>query len=78
MRFGGSHGGEDVGVGLLGCDVVLTCMSMPTFRRNILPPSSGLKMDLHVCACNILWLAHLIRISEFPGSNMGKVTSYTN
>jgi hypothetical protein len=33
-----------VDVGLLGCNVVWTCMQIPMFRRNILPPSSGLKI----------------------------------
>jgi hypothetical protein len=41
----GSHGGEDVDVSLLGCDAVWTCIKMPTFRRNILSPSSVLKTE---------------------------------
>jgi hypothetical protein len=32
----GSHGGEDVGVGLLNCDAIWACR----FSRDILPPSS--------------------------------------
>jgi hypothetical protein len=31
----GSHGGEDVDGGLLGCDAIWTCAWVPTFRRNI-------------------------------------------
>jgi hypothetical protein len=31
----GSHGGEDVNVGLLGCNAVWTCKHTPTFRRYI-------------------------------------------
>jgi hypothetical protein len=37
----GSHGGEDVYVGLLGSNDVWTCRYIPAFRSNILPPSSG-------------------------------------
>jgi hypothetical protein len=36
----GSHGGEDVDVGLLGCNAVWTCRYIPTFRRDILSLSS--------------------------------------
>jgi hypothetical protein len=32
-----------VGVGVLGSDTVWTCTRLPTCRKNILPPSSGLK-----------------------------------
>jgi hypothetical protein len=39
----GSHGGEDVG--LLGCNAMWTCTHIRKFRRNILPPSSGLKLE---------------------------------
>jgi hypothetical protein len=40
-----SHGGgEDVNVGLPGCDAVWTCWKIPTFRKNILPPSSALTL----------------------------------
>jgi hypothetical protein len=41
----GSHGRKDVDVGLLGCDTVWTRKQIPTFRRNILSPSSALKME---------------------------------
>jgi hypothetical protein len=37
---------EFVDVDLLGCDAVWTCGQIPTFRRNILFPSSGLKSTL--------------------------------
>jgi hypothetical protein len=40
----GSHGSEDVDVGLLVCNVVWTCRLIPAFRRNILPPSPLPKM----------------------------------
>jgi hypothetical protein len=30
-----------IAVSLLGCDAEWTCRSIPTFRRNVLPPSSG-------------------------------------
>lgn len=42
--------------GPLGCDAVWTCWWIPTFRKNILPPSSGMKIQavggggLRVCA----------------------------
>jgi hypothetical protein len=42
LEIWGSHGGKDVDVVLLGCNAVWTCRQIPTFRRNILPPSSGL------------------------------------
>jgi hypothetical protein len=37
-----------VDVGVLGCNTVLTCSWIPTFQRNILLPSSGLKMGWYV------------------------------
>jgi hypothetical protein len=43
-EISGSHGGEDVDVGLLGCDAVWNCRWIPTFRKNIVIPSSVLKM----------------------------------
>jgi hypothetical protein len=45
-KIWGSHGGEDVDVGLLGCNAVWNCKKILTFRRNTLPPSSALKMAL--------------------------------
>jgi hypothetical protein len=39
VEISNSHSGEDVSVGLLGCD------TMWTSERNILPPSSGIKME---------------------------------
>jgi hypothetical protein len=36
----GSQNGEDVFGGLRGCDAVTICWWVPTFRRNILPPSA--------------------------------------
>jgi hypothetical protein len=41
----GSHGSEDINVGLLGSNNVWTCWQIPTFQRNILPPTSGPKME---------------------------------
>lgn len=38
-----SHGSEDVSFGRPGSDAVWICREIPMFRRNILPPSSGLK-----------------------------------
>jgi hypothetical protein len=38
----GSHDSEGVDFGLLGSNM-WTCRYIQTFRRNILPPSSGLK-----------------------------------
>jgi len=35
------HGGEDSSRILLGCDIVECCCRIPTFRRPMLPPSSG-------------------------------------
>lgn len=35
-----------VDVGLLGCNVLWTCRLIPTFRRNILSPPAGLKINL--------------------------------
>jgi hypothetical protein len=43
----GSRGSEGTDVGLLGCNQI------PKFRRNILLPSSGLKMEA-VCSSEIL------------------------
>jgi hypothetical protein len=34
---------QEVHGGILGCDVVWTYIWVPTFRKNILPPSSGPK-----------------------------------
>jgi hypothetical protein len=42
MRWG-SHGGEDVHGSLMSCNAVWTFRWVPTFRRNILSLSSGLK-----------------------------------
>jgi hypothetical protein len=39
--------------GLLGCDAEWFCMWIPTFRRNILPPSSALKREA-VCSSKTL------------------------
>jgi hypothetical protein len=36
-------GQYNVNIGLLGCNSVWTCRQIPTFQRNILLPSSGLK-----------------------------------
>jgi hypothetical protein len=36
----GSHGNESVDCGLLGRDIVYFCRLLPTFQRNISPPSS--------------------------------------
>jgi hypothetical protein len=41
-EISGSHSGEDVNVGLLGCNTMWTCRQIPTFWRNILPQSSAL------------------------------------
>jgi hypothetical protein len=43
--------------GLLGCDILWTCMWLTTFRRNILPPFSGLKWTLkmeEICSSELL------------------------
>jgi len=37
----GSHGGEDSSRSRLGYNTVWCCGRMPTFRRIMLPPSSG-------------------------------------
>jgi hypothetical protein len=42
-----------VDVGLLGSNAMYTCNQVPTFRSNILPPSSGLKVEA-VCSSGIL------------------------
>jgi hypothetical protein len=34
-----------VSVGYLGCNAVLTCRQIPTFRKNMLPPISGRNME---------------------------------
>jgi hypothetical protein len=44
-----SHGGKDVDVGLPGCSTEWHCRYKPTFRINILPPSSVPKMEA-VCS----------------------------
>jgi hypothetical protein len=36
----------DVDVGLLGSKAVQTCREISRFRRNIISPSSGLKMEV--------------------------------
>jgi hypothetical protein len=41
----GFHGGEDVDLGLLGSNAAWTFRQIPMFRRNILPPSSGLMIE---------------------------------
>jgi hypothetical protein len=51
----GSDDGEDVDVGLLGCIAVWTCRRIPTFRRNIPSPSSGMEME-RVCSSETLYL----------------------
>jgi hypothetical protein len=38
----GYHDDDDVHIGLLGCNTVWTCRQIPTFRRNIPSPHSGL------------------------------------
>jgi hypothetical protein len=45
-----SHGGEDVDVGILGYNAVWTCRYLQTFRRNILPPYSGMLLG-NAVAC---------------------------
>jgi hypothetical protein len=44
VRSDGLNGG-DVSTGLMGCYAVCSCKWIPMFRRNILFPSSGLKME---------------------------------
>jgi hypothetical protein len=46
-----SHGGEDVDVGLLGCNTVWTSRKIPPFQKNILPPSPDLEME---AACSLV------------------------
>jgi hypothetical protein len=41
-----AHGTVDAH--LLGCKAVRTCKNIPTFRRNILPQSSGLRAGIHI------------------------------
>jgi hypothetical protein len=43
----GSHGSECVTYGVLGCDGMWTFMWLPTYWRNISPPSSGLNTEDH-------------------------------
>jgi hypothetical protein len=35
----GSHSGEDVVVGVVGCNATSICIKIPTLRRNTLPPA---------------------------------------
>jgi hypothetical protein len=39
------HYTDIIGVGLLACNTVWTCRYIPTFQRNILPPSSALSPE---------------------------------
>jgi hypothetical protein len=54
-KIWGSHGGEDIYVGLLGSNTVWTILrrEIQTFRRNILSPSSALKLEV-VCSTETL------------------------
>jgi len=40
-KIWGFHGGEDSSRSLLSCEDVQCCGRIPTFRRTLLPPSSG-------------------------------------
>jgi hypothetical protein len=42
-----------ISVDVLGCDAMLTCKQIQTFRRNMMSPSSWLKMFLRVITQNI-------------------------
>jgi hypothetical protein len=60
-----------VDVGLLGCNAMWTCKQIPTFRRNILPPSSGLMRALKkevVCSSETLVSTFTIYLFSKPTS----------
>lgn len=54
-------------LGLLGCDTAYFCLRGPSFRRNLLPPSSRLNSRLTIARC-LVSENHILRKYSSPVS----------